>query len=315
MPTPTLSQLYRTALLVFILIPLSANAENVREEFRLFPGESYTSMGVTVSWEVASATAEGSGPKNLLDFKGPNSEIRDVAVYPKDPNVSLYMRPAYLDDVVISYRPDSIHGPSGDLKIKSIECESKVYSSSVAVLHQMDSSVFVSHVNPFQVNHLKFTVSSEKVPYPDGSEYLEIVATDTISGETESLPAAMGARKSIGRFSFLVTTFNEEANTVQLRITAEPDLSIKGKHAWVEPNAPIGGDTLREVLEKIGDRYGVEIEWRTYEGIEESIDYAKNVEIKSILPAGSTLEEYIEGNLQHGVMRGDLDRFVTLEWK
>ncbi|MCB9766778.1 MAG: hypothetical protein H6752_01180 [Candidatus Omnitrophica bacterium] len=322
MPTPILSQIYRIGLLIIVAIPWCANAGNDIEEFRLFPGESYTSMGVTVSWDVANSTDESVPTQNSLRMMGPETVIEGVDIQPSE-----FEEVAYLDDVAIGFKADTIQvqsnaqrsnayggGRYGNAryKVRSLGCRAWGQSSEISVLHRIEEPrYFVSHVCPIKINQILLTVSSDKVDYPDGSKYLEMVATDTITDETQTIPAANDAVKSIGRFTVAVGRAFEETKTVVIQVSAEPDLTIRGKDAWVEDYSFKDSTTLEKALSDLGDRYGFKADWEAFEGKEESIDYGKNLNVPEMtISAGRPLKEVLEL-----LGKNELDDKVTFEWE
>ncbi len=295
----------------------SRTLKNTQEEFRLFPGESYTSLGVTVTWEVNDTTQEAKEQNHFLHLKGPNSEIRDVTI-----EAVSGQKTAFLDDVLIYYSAcveeirmrtssdPSSRGGGGfriEKHIRSLICGAMSQSSSFTVMHRVDNPrMFVSHVNPLRINQFRLTVSSETISYPDGSDYMEIIATDSVSGETETIPAANDANRSIGRFSVYVKSTNVFTKTVGLHVTTQPDLSIRGEDAWAGDFSSAPNTPLEEVLKNLAKDYGFETEWLEHEGHPESVQFAK--ETRSVnRVAGETVDAVVQ----------DIDPShpVTFEWK
>ncbi|MCA9444064.1 MAG: hypothetical protein KC964_24945, partial [Candidatus Omnitrophica bacterium] len=312
MPTPISSHFYRIVLLMVVWFPLCANAQNDREEFRLFPGESYTSMEVTVTWRL-----EGDSPVDILHFQGPKTEVSTPRCTPPceaiPPRV---VRTVFLDGVAMEYTLDP--SPSRSIYFRSYQSPTEVEFDA----RPDRKMLFVSRAAHLEIGSVKLTVSNEPVEFATGTAYLQISAKDMASEATCVLPLALRAQKSIGRYSIEVVAAYPETKTAKLEIIAEPDFTVQGKEAWITESCSHLGD-LETILSYLGENYGFEVEWQLYDNYVESAAKAKRSKVLGVGPEtprrrssrGSSSNSVEGATIRERIDSYVLDFPVSFEWK
>jgi len=286
----------------------------------LFPGETLTYQGVSVTWVVEPGEQR---PKSDTEITTPAGHLKFVGPTAKLDNVPLKFRPQYatepkghligwtmvetdlsLDQVVVLVGGVEIPGGYGTHVQMSFQEKEKHFDGADHIL-----TVYLSYVCPIRLNQWELTLSEKPARYPDGSEFFQITARNTETGEKVVIPAAQNVTKKAGRFNIEISRVWPETRTVGMQLYVQKDLSIRGRDAYAEVHLG-GGEALGDFLDGLSKKYGFEVEWVAVpEGDAESVQYCR----KSICNSGSN---------RQGVLKEKLDEFlrafqpkVEAEWR
>jgi len=238
------------------------------ERLMLWPGESSTFEGVTVTWEVKEQDQATTGRVGSLRFKGPKTSLADIAppikrVANRPPRTELvgeYPIMVYLDDVLFTIS-GYVAGPAA-----ALQCEARQEPSQRTYDAAPRNVTFpISSVCPVSLNQWKLTFSSQPKKYPDGEEYFELAGADGQSGTPTIMPLARVASRRFGRFDVSVGQVCLPTRTALLSVSAQPDLTVRGADAYVaspgEELDPLNNETNAAYFERLGKKYGVEVKW------------------------------------------------------
>jgi biotin carboxyl carrier protein len=178
---------------------------------------------------------------------------------------------AYVDNVVFQVG-GRVAGPTANLVFYGQRQPSRLIFSAAPKSDQ----IHVSNVCPVSVNEWKLSVSDKPVKYPDGTEYLELVAQDGGTGTKLTLPLANGALRRFGRFEVRVGDVWESTRAASLVVQAQPDRSIQGGDTYVD-ELTFDGNNAGEMLDRLGEKYGFKVEWVAAPGHPESVEYGKGL--------------------------------------
>ena len=277
-------------------------AQQKAEDGTLFPGQSYTYNGVTLTWVVDNSKLT-TPTLGKLQLTGPKTKMPPIDLA-KAEDASL----VYVDDTVLTIYKNQ---GNGRLRFNTYPQNHMINFGSAS----FKCEVRVSSVCPLFLNEWRISLSDKMVAYPDGSQYFEILGLNTKTKEEERLPATPGSMRKFGRFQISVGTIDPIFRTAIISVFADIDKTIRGADAFVEsgiiPNKPAG-----EYLPALGKSYGFEVEWvASPEGNADSIDFAKKFQPRNASSVSDTtpkdlVQYYIGG--QGG--EEDLNR-LAYEWK
>jgi len=302
-------------LLSFMLIIALPGPAGETTAWTLWPGESQTYQGVTITWTVPESPKNAIEAAGWLNIQGPQRKMEKVpfALRMRQDDVS---RPnwhdlfAYLDGVnffvefrqIVDNSPDISQG----IKVAASQQSDRFSFSGNAYNNQ---TVYLSEINPVTLDSWRVGLSAKPVRFPDGSEFHQIIAKDTKTGETVTFPAYRGATRQFGRFTFYVSQFCEETLTAVGGMNVARDPSIRGKDAYVDRFTTNRNETIGDFLDRCAKDYGFEVTWKERpEGLPESIEYARNRYVQERDFGNGILEELM------GYSLGKQPRSVELEW-
>ncbi|HUT24945.1 MAG TPA: efflux RND transporter periplasmic adaptor subunit [Sumerlaeia bacterium] len=306
------------------LAAASAVADEKEEKTTLFPGESFEYKGVKVTWEVSPddvpTTEHLSKPLGRVSFVGPKAKIENVdapllvdeaglvrkwivQVTPKGRGVSAESGAgtygAYLDGILFRVR--------GDGRKLSVDVHLTITASAVPARREFDAKpqvaamVYLSSVCPVQLNEWNLSLSEKPVRYPGGSEFLQIAAANARTSEEVTLPATPGAMRRLGRFLVSVQGVYPETRTASLKVTAEADLTVRGRDAWCPTLIIKRNESFARFLERFARDHGFEVEWVEFPaGEPQSVTFAKEGEFSN--PGA------LQGGLVSDVLQDVFDR-------
>jgi len=279
----------------------------------LFPGETLTYQGVSVTWVVEPGEQRPKSdtgittPTGHLKFVGPTAKLDSVPLPfqvtyigepgkpGRRPSWDRRMIGLYLDEVLVWV--DGKLEQGGSRAVTLMRFQEKENHFDAAFNESLE--VYLSYLCPVRLNQWELTLSEKPVRYPDGSEFFQITARNTETGEKVMIPATSGALKKAGRFTFQIGELYPETRTVVIRLSAEKDLSIRGRDAYAEITFP---QMMKygEFLNSLTQKYGFEIEWVPYpENQPESVEFAKNTTPRRGYPSnrnvgvlGNMLKQY-----------------------
>lgn len=270
-----------------LLVPAASQSE--WEEINLWPGESYTCRDVTVAWKVNRPESKGE-----LSFRGPRTKIENILL----PEESLY---AYLDDVAFY----GLHPTEGGRRL-IVRVREQSDRIPLTAAPWKEDVLFVSSFNPVLLGSWKLSVSKDPVEYPDGAQYLQLLAQDQTSNTQVTLPATRGAYRKFGRLTVSVNQVCLPTRTVVLWVQADADTTIRGADAYVERLGFVRDEvrghmaTYAEFFDRISSEYGFEVEWVEFPpGHPDSIEYAK-----TLSPVGTSSSS--------GILRDVLERMLAV---
>lgn len=305
----SISLLSFSCLLLVITIPAPAGETTT---WTLWPGESETYQGVTITWTVPESPKNAIEAAGWLDFQGPERKLEKVPF-------ALRMRPdnsgpdfekiiAYLDGAFfhIYFRQFTGNSPdiSQGIQVDGFKQSDQIYFTAK---DHRNPTVYLSRINPVRFNSWRVTLSDKPVRFPDGSMFYQVIAENADTNETVTFPAYRSATRRFGRFTFSVAQFCEETLTVMGSVNVDFDFSIRGKDAYVDRFTTNRNETIGDILDRCAKTYGFEITWKERpEGYPESIEYARNRYIQERDLRSRILEE----------LMGDIlgKQPVELEW-
>jgi hypothetical protein len=287
-----------TLILGLILFSITNVALPQEERATLFPGQSIKVLGITVTWNVSSASpapeAEQAGNYGTLDIIGPQSSMKNLKtenlkIYPKE-GINLYIDEVYMN----------ITGAFQDDKLPSLSIRALKQSQKRTITAAPQNfAVYVSHLCPIFLNEWKLNVSGEKKTFPDGSEYYILTVENPETGTRETIPLSEGANRKVGRYDVSIGDVYELTKTARLRVSSDIDESIRGRDAYVESftydkDYP-QGCTNEEFFGILSKRFDFNVEWVEYPGYPESIEYVKNQTYRQLYAfSGCTVNYIIE---------------------
>ncbi len=306
------------AALVAVFVPLSWSADPLPSaQGTLWPGESTTFEGVKITWEISEATRKNPTPEHTLSFAAGKTVLRDVEIARSrlwnenslQASRQNYYTMAYIDGVyfrgdghirvpgtgtsgivydknqdVVKYAGGTLLGMATDYAPFRIDFTAEKYPTEydlTALPTKLD--VFVSHVCPLRLNEWKFAISSDEMKLPDGSQYMELTAENTTTGEKSHMPVTFGSKRKFGRYTFDVSAYFPSSRTARFAVEADVDRQMRGRDAYVG-GFEIGRTVqpFGETLTKLADDYGFNIEWvESPKGSTESVEYLKKYEISN----------------------------------
>lgn len=285
-----------TVILGLILLILTNAALCQEEQGTLFPGQSIKVLGITVTWNVSSASpapgAEEVGNYGTLDIIGPQSSMKNLKVA----NLTIYLKDGinlYIDEAYIKITGDFQDDKLPSLSIRALKQSQKRNISAAP----QNFAVYVSHLCPVFLNEWKLSISGEKETFPDGSEYYILTAENPETGERETIPLSEGADRKVGRYHVHIRDVYELTRTARLTVYADIDESIRGRYAYVESftydkDYP-RGCTNEEFFSILSKRFDFDVKWVEYPGHPESIDYVKNERFHNLVSFNKRTVNYI----------------------
>jgi len=273
------------------------------EEINLWPGESYRYRDVGVTWRITAP-----GTKGELTFRGPKTKIENIPL----PEESLF---AYLDGVAFY----GLHPTEGGRRLIFRVREQSDRIPLTAAPWKEDV-LFVSSFSPVLLGSWKLSVSKDAVEYPDGAQYLQLLAQDQASNTQVSLPATRKAYRKFGRFTVSVNEVCPPTKTVVLWVQADADTSIKGADAYVERFGFVSDEqgrmeTYAEFFDRISAKYGFKVEWGEFPpGHPDSIEYAKKLSPTGTSSSNGILRDVLADKLAV-TERSYPHQALALEWK
>ncbi|HPA48040.1 MAG TPA: hypothetical protein PK395_19910 [bacterium] len=278
-------------------INMRAQGKDGEDLWTLWPGESYTYEGIKVTWNIDPNTTDPYLMAGTLTVQGASEMLRDIPLVTSEvanepvafENMAGKTKPRprrdsfilYIDEVVFTAGYDiGTQTEPERLKVQSIGFFSKKQPANYPVTGAPfeNQLLYVSCVSPIYLNPWKLSVSETPKQYPDGSEYYELIALNSVTKESFTLPLARDAIRKFGRFEITVAFFTPRTGTAQLKVNADEDYTIRGLDTYINgystrppESAPFG-----ELLENLGQKYGFTVEWIPYPGHPESIEYARN---------------------------------------
>jgi len=248
-----------------------------QERGSLFPGESITYRDVTVTWEVAESPSGTTESFGILVFESADPSIPDHTMEGILKAPDAWLGGISYCDTVLRFRGLTWRAnENSPLTVQRID-----YEACFQPRDQFfdacggNTLIYVSSVTPIHLNEWILQLSDRPTEYPDGSEYYEIQVHNTIDGTTGTLPAIEGATRKFGRFAIAVRNDFHPDNTLGIHVNADRDPSVRGRDACVDDLRKEPKETLEELLFRLGNDYGFELEWMEYPGHRESIDYLK----------------------------------------
>jgi multidrug efflux pump subunit AcrA (membrane-fusion protein) len=326
------------------LAAASAVADEKGEKITLFPGESFEYKGVKVTWEVSPddipTTERLSKPLGRVSFVGPKAKIENVdapllvdeagqllkwTVQVSYPNRSAVSSgsgagtyEAYLDGILFY-----VQG-----KGKKLGVDAHLTITATAAMparREFDARpqpsaavVYLSSVCPVQLNEWNLSLSEKPVRYPDGSEFLQIAAANAQTSEEVALPAAPGAMRRLGRFLVSIVRVYPETRTVLAGVSADADLTVRGRDAWCPALTVNLNESFARFLERFARDYGFEVEWVEFPaGEPQSVTFAKEGEFSNSGGVqGGLVSDVLEGifGSRYGAYVPQ-QRTLALEWR
>lgn len=271
----------RAGMTVAELEAIQRKAAN-RAQGVLWPGESTTFRGATLTWKVAEADKTSSSPLGHLVFKGPGATLPPVSlgggmVYQSTVNADETQSfIVYLDDTVFSFdiksqiRNGNVSFPEG------IKFQCYPQPASLATdASPFALSLYLSNSNPLRVGTLKISLSDRPVNYPDGTKHYQLRMQDADRGTSVAIPAETKSERQIGRYKVMVGTVYQNSMTVNLQLRAEADSRPQGADSY--GNILLDdGEPIEKMLNRLAEEYKFSVEWVAFPaGHPESIDFAK----------------------------------------
>lgn len=153
------------------------------------------------------------------------------------------------------------------------------------------------------------------IPSDSSSEPLPptVLIRSTTSEFTVATLAVPGAKTQFGRFDLRVNRFDGETGLAHVSLESRPDLSVKGRYAWVKLTINAEQDqTLGPFLDSVAPRFGVTVEWKEYPGHPDSVDWLRSQGSSLKLRERKTFEEAFLENLYPIIPMGD--HHLKVEW-
>lgn len=282
------------ALLALGFAPANAAQETQQVRGTLWPGESYTFEGVTVTWNVSKATLAHPTPEHTLSFVGPTAKLEGIPVGFSGSRINR----AYIDGVYFGFQTQlDSSGRAARLDFTMAK------EPAVRRFHGGRSdrtSVFVSSVCPIHLDDWTFTVSRDDKPLPDGSLHPELTGRNERTGEVHTTPLAKATRRGFGRFTLTVEDWDKASRTAGIRLAVAEDSGIRGRLAYVGNFQVYDGDPLETILSKLAQHGGFEVEWAAHPGHPESVEFIKRLYTvaRAPTPFGGSCEEILDSVLK-----------------
>lgn len=297
---------------IFSILGIYVHGAENKETATLFPGDSHTFKGVTVSWIVSEEDIATTGDDlkvvGRLKITGPKTKIESLEpplVVDKDRNIQKQRKEKYavfedgrqmlkerwvrgsgfylllVDDVLIQvFVQGKKLGIDGrlELRMESYSHEREFSGApSRTSTNSFSTYGILSSYSPLEMNQWRFTLSEKPVSYPDGSEFHQIAGFNAKTGEKLTMPATKGAIKEFGRFQLTVREYFSPSRTVTMFVVAGTDRTIRGKDAFAQISLS-KGETYGEFFQRLGKEYGFQVGWaENPKGYPDSIEYAKNM--------------------------------------
>ncbi len=192
----------------------------------------------------------------------------------------------YLNEFIFEMHFDEIKPLSKDAKL---ERSITIYAYEQPLEWKLDSyavkekNLWVSEFNPIQLNQYQIAINSRPHSTQDKKHTDVLLVKDLKTNEEWVEPIKKHLQMNFGRFDIEVRfiQFIEHTRTAGLIVNASPDESVVGAKACVEKFSVSKDDTYGEVLQQLADEYGFSVEWKAVENHPESIEYAKNTDIRA----------------------------------
>ena len=162
-----------------------------------------------------------------------------------------------LDDTLISAKGDGNRRKSQTIELERVNPKPHLTGKGVKL------TLWVSPVNPVDIEQYQIELSPDPVPYPDGSKYHELIVIDKTSGEVTRFPANESTR-TFGRFT--LTSEIQEPAVAVLGVTASNDYSLHGGDTLTTTIAVADVSTYGELFDALGKQYGFTVEWTVAPG-------------------------------------------------
>ena len=291
----------------------------------LYPGESYTYKGVTMTWKISDADKQTSKPLGYLSFTGPKTIIPNVPVVDLDKinrnNIGSWSFDIFLDGAYFSFDYNARSYYTKERKTtllldgNAIGYRAGTQPDNIPLnAAPARGFLYLSAKCPVTIGPWKLSVSEAPVTYPGGAKYHQLSVLNATSGTSITIPATQGSLRKVDRFTINVDKMFEKSATVALEMTIDPDPRPLGGDSYGtirtsnEQGGPIQyGDYFKFYAEK----FKFNVEWVAFPPSHpESIDYAKNLFLN---PRGNW-DGIIKDNMNQIFEDAPPDCALGLEW-
>ena len=260
------------------------------EEGKLYPGETHTFHGVTMTWHFTDEDRATTGSVGRVSLTGPATTIDDIGELIEHERViqainsnayasSRNSRRGYLDGILVSV-VCGFNAESGKLERGTLEYAFKVEPSE-RPLTAAPARIERVPVSSFQAVHLgdwRFEVSQQPVTGPDGSVYRNLILSNEERQIEQSMPLISGAARTLDRFTIFVRDYQEATQVARLDIEAGFDPDVKGRGAYIDAFENELNENVEGFLKRMGDIYGFGVQFEPASvGQDESLELARGI--------------------------------------
>ncbi|MCX7047735.1 MAG: hypothetical protein NTX50_19895 [Candidatus Sumerlaeota bacterium] len=280
-----------------------------RVETTLWPGESWTFGGVTITWEFGSeATTDSLGK---LRIKGRNATLAD---FPPSPQTDTA---AYIDEIILFATEHFVRDTFGNLDHRLKVDARRIPSKQTFTAEPTRRECAISNVCPISLNQWRLTLSNALKNYPNGEKHLELCALDTESNTQMTMPALGGATRTFGRFQIKISRVYDPSCTAYFEVFAKADTTKRGGDSYI-----VDTDDLRPqdkstscaaYLDWLGKEYGFEVKWLERQDVLEGSEFLNRTKTAPV--------QYSRSRTGGGILSSSfgtyiqLGPFLSFDWK
>jgi hypothetical protein len=291
-----------TMCVLFTVRAESIEWEKTEVEGTLWPGESYSIYGTTITFIVEQDPKEATKTRQFVRIKGATSSLD---IHDNEETYTL------IDNALIKLNPKATveKGKNGTRRIRRLEYIFYRHPNRHKTFIGQREGYYISNRSPQYIDGLKLILSHNPTPFPGRIEYHILTVQDATGDIVGTMPVNERAKRKFGLYDIDVYNFFTASKTACFGVRRTPDLSIRGRDAYVE-RLGMNGQMCGKLLDDLASRFGFEVEWKQVAGDPKSIEYGKKTSAR-----GNRHSTYTYRRITVGKMLAGGFPSLGTEWK